>query len=1027
MQEEKITYRSEIVFCGKPRCRKCQQGIGHGPYWYAYRTVNGRRLKSYVGLRLPAGVVAPKATHIGRANQTPFVGRDTERSLLHTALVEAKDRSSGRNVAGQGQLLILTGDAGIGKTRLAEEVAHWAAERGWAVVWTRAYPQESNIPYRMWVESLRKVTTQGYRLRQEIARRPLVYQPLGTLLPELQELLPQDILKRAVPPEQEQLHLWEAIRAMVAAISESTPLLIVLDDLQWADSSSCALLAYIVRTLRDQAVMIIGTYREDELPANHSLHLLLSDLEREQAVQTLRIQPLTNEQIRVLTSHLPEPLVDDIQARAAGNPLFAEELARSVVTESVETGGTSKTMHLPTTIPDTISAILDLRLGRLSLACQRLLARAAVLGGSFEFTTIYAMEASGPGADEDTLLDLLEEALQASILTEEDRNTHITYHFWHPLLVSHLYNGLSASRRASLHRRTAEVLCQAYQGREEEEAATIVYHLERGGAESREVAHYAEMAGDRAYALSAYPEAERHYRLAAQRIGTLSADASTDLRLRLASILEHLGECLTIEGNYEEARRFYEQVLEVRSPQEIATSLEAQREAQYQAIVWSEIGWTWRYMGDTEQAWQCCGRGEQLLQQANVSAGPAWASLRYLQSSLHWRSGQYEEAQQAAHAALALFDQSQERATRRALRHQTRIGRTLAGDPVNHGRIYRLLAAVAVATGKYHQTLNYLNQALTIFEQEDQQREIAIVCANLGDLYLRMTEHTQAEVALQRALSIFEKIGDPANRSVSLGNLGILAARSGDLLKAESHYRQAIILAEHINDPSYISLWHSYLAAALCDQGKLQGAADMLRRALGVSRTARLADCAGFALGVLGSLRLAQVQAPEQAPADVRQHLLRRAKSALEHARAMEGLEAETDIEVQGTLAQVALQQGDLEGAYRQAMQALDEAHLSESARLIAQAYSLLGSVLAAQGRDEQAERYFSQALQIFRERGMRLEYARTLFNYSVVLRRQQDGQQELHALQEARQVFHESHAILDERLAEQTLSGRKL
>ena len=368
----------------------------------------------------------------------------------------------------------------------------------------------------------------------------------------------------------------------------------MLDDLQWADSSSCELLAYLVRQLRGQPVMIVGTCREIELPANHPLRPVLVDLQREQAVETLTIQRLTDEQIRALVSHMPEPVVHYIQTSAAGNPFFAEELARGVgashfapsqpaalgAATTHETAGTPGDLHLPTTLPDTISAVLDLRLGRISSACQRLLVRAAVLGGSFEINTILAMEAGGPDADEDIILDLLEEALQAGMLTEEGSGTRITYYFWHPLLVSHLYDGLSAGRRASLHRRAADALIRLYSDRAQEQAAAIAYHLVRGGAESATIAHYAELAGDCAYALSAYPEAVRHYRLAIENISTLPATANADKHLHLVNLLERLGECTQVLGNDAEARGYLERALEARSSYSLLTdALDPQIEA----------------------------------------------------------------------------------------------------------------------------------------------------------------------------------------------------------------------------------------------------------------------------------------------------------------------------------------------------------------------------------------------------------------------------------------------------------------
>ncbi len=455
---------------------------------------------------------ARPAMQVGRSNQSRLVGRDTELAALRQMLADTEQArrmklagqkksvtspalESGRRV----QCVLLMGDVGIGKTRLAEEMGREASRRGWTVTWTRAYIQETSIPYRMWTETLRKAMARGLWQRQEIARRPLIYQALRALLPELEDLLPPPD-PSAVSPEQEQLRLWEAARALLATISESAPLMIVLDDLQWADSSSCELMAYLVRQLRQQPVVIVGTCRDIELPPTHPLRAVLNDLQREQSIETLTVQPLTDEQIRALIAPLPEVVAQHIQQRAAGNPFFAEELARNVSDTPLLASSTSASLDLPATMPDTIAAVLDLRLGRISSDCQRLLVRAAVLGGSFEFSALRALESGPTASDEDTLLDLLEEALQAGMLSEEGSGTRITYHFWHPLLVSHLYDGLSAGRRASLHRRAADALMRLYSDRAAESAAAIAYHLVNGGSDPTTIAHYAELAGDRAYA-----------------------------------------------------------------------------------------------------------------------------------------------------------------------------------------------------------------------------------------------------------------------------------------------------------------------------------------------------------------------------------------------------------------------------------------------------------------------------------------------------------------------------------------------
>jgi DNA-binding SARP family transcriptional activator len=1006
---------------------------------------------------------------VGRSNQSPLVGREHELAVLHRHLL-ATEQARRMKLAGQKkasnllsdtqrriQCVILMGDVGIGKTRLAEEAGREAKRRGWAVAWTRAYAQESSIPYRMWVEALRKAMAQGLWQRQEIARRPLIYQALEALLPELRDLLPQVAPSSTAPPEQEQLRLWEATRALLSTISESTPLFIVLDDLQWADSSSCELLAFLVRQLRGQPVMIIGTCREIELPPNHPLRPVLIDLQREQAVETLTIQQLTDEQIRALVSHLPEPVVRHIQTRAAGNPFFAEELARGVGAshfapnvgaqfiapnaEAYDIAGSKNDEHVPITLPDTISAVLDLRLGRISSACQRLLVRAAVLGGSFEFNTIRAMEAGGPDADEDTILDLLEEALQAGMLTEEGSGTRITYHFWHPLLVSHLYDGLSAGRRASLHRRAAEILRQTYQGREEEGAAAITFHLINGGAESPRIAHYAELAGDRAYALSAYPEAVQHYRLAVEHIGTLPAEASFDEHLHFADLLERLGEGTRVQGNYPEARSYFEQALEVRSQSRFhSPDVSPQYEAQIEALLWCEIGKTWFDTGDNARAQQCYSRGEQVLREAEIASGPAWATLHLEQSYVLWQEGNFEEARQTANYALKIFEyihQQQNQVIANAY-HSTATRRTLEGDPVDLGRAHRLLASIAVTIGQSSIALVHLNTALATFEQYDRQREIALVCGDIGDAYLRKAEHTLAQAALRRSLSIAERIGHVSIMSVAFGNLGMLSARFGDLPEAEVCYKRALALAEQVNDPVYISLWHGYLASVMQDQGKIKEAKSSLRQALTISRAMNFTPSIGVALVALGHLHIAQAIAGQEdtqslSGAKKRERrfssslLLNRARSCLQRALTLEGLEAETKTEGQLALAQVSFLQGEIDTAQQQTILVMEESRRFDQTWLMACAQRLMGIILMAIGQQEQAVESFVQAIEKFHSCGMRLEWARTLQSYGMVLLEQHSAgessyEQGLKYLHDASQAFRECNAILDLQVVERIL-----
>ncbi len=424
-----------------------------------------------------ARVVTPfvSTSQLGRYHQSPLIGRERELEMIRRVMISLEEEgTAAKATAGMVRnphVLLLMGEAGIGKTRLAEELSHEANTRGWEVAWTRSFEQEGTVPYRPWIELLRTllqhvptellVSSIASRADEEMLASAhytsTSLERLSTFLPELRDILPQSgKTYQQLPPEQERLHLWEATSALLSTLSKTTPLLLVLDDLHWTDGSSRELLAYITRHIHGERLLLLGTCRDVELSPNHGLWSLIADLRREQAIITVALQPLTQSQIGTLVAHLPQNIVHSIQTQAAGNPFFAEELARvSETAQSILThtgyyrrGAFSQTLArvedgkypkvFPgSTLPESIAAVLERRLDRLSSECQVLLSKAAVLGGSFEFGQLLSMANEH---QEDTLLDLLEEALHAGLLTEDGSGSLITYHFWHPLIVSHLSN-----------------------------------------------------------------------------------------------------------------------------------------------------------------------------------------------------------------------------------------------------------------------------------------------------------------------------------------------------------------------------------------------------------------------------------------------------------------------------------------------------------------------------------------------------------------------------------------------------------
>jgi tetratricopeptide (TPR) repeat protein len=265
-----------------------------------------------------------------------------------------------------------------------------------------------------------------------------------------------------------------------------------------------------------------------------------------------------------------------------------------------------------------------------------------------------------------------------------------------------------------------------------------------------------------------------------------------------------------------------------------------------------------------------------------------------------------------------------------------------------------------------------------------------------------------------------------------------MAARSGDLLKAEEWFRRSLAISERTNEREHQCWCNIALAIALQDQGNLQGAAEGIRRALAIARAMKSARNIGGALIALADLRVTQavIAAKLQGNTRITHHsafactrLLLRARSTIQRAIVFDGLETELVVEGKVILANIYFLLGDLQAARQEAMRTMEEARRHELTRMLARSYRLLGRILAAQGEHEQAGACFEEALQIFRDHAMRLDYARALHGYGdTLLERSTPApgvyQTGLAYLNEARTIFAACHAAIDLDWVDQSLTN---
>src|SRR5213594_3793994 len=417
-----------------------------------------------------------------------FVGRHDELVELRAGLEDA--------VTGRGRFFLVVGEAGIGKTRLVEELAREAAERGHLVLWGRCWEGEGAPPYWPWIQVIRTYL--------RIARSegpPRVAGGAGA--PYLAQLVPElgglDSPAPSAPPQSEhaRFYLFDAVATFLGSRPDRTPLVLVFDDLQWADTPSLLLLQFLVHELRDTAMLVVATYREIEARQNPHVADILGALARDG--RHLALRGFGEEEVALFIEgktgrSASAALVRAVHRETEGNPFFVDEIVHLLVGGAPERWDATIAQRLP--VPQGVREAIRRRLAPLPAPCKDALTLASVVGREFGLAAL--QRACGLGAD--ALLEVLRPALGREILVRDPR-TAGRYRFPHALIRETIYEQLDAAERARLHGRIGEVLEALHEMDPTPHLATLAHHfleaVPAGGAEkaitySTRAARYAE-------------------------------------------------------------------------------------------------------------------------------------------------------------------------------------------------------------------------------------------------------------------------------------------------------------------------------------------------------------------------------------------------------------------------------------------------------------------------------------------------------------------------------------------------------
>jgi class 3 adenylate cyclase len=552
-----------------------------------------------------------------------LVGRDVELSALEDALLSVgRDRSGG--------LVLLEGEAGMGKTRLAHHFAERARSLGWEVLWGSCSEAEVALPHLPVVEAL----------GNHFARRTPeeIHAELGGAARELSVLFPQLTLSGTPPPvgdpAQAKLRLFESVVTVLGNAARDGGVLLVIDDIHWADASTRELLDHLARRLKDVAALVLCTYRSDELARRHPLLPSLQAWRRARLAATITLQPLpplgVAEMIASIfdADEVADEFRDLIADRTEGNPFVVEEMLREAIERGdvyLDRGRWERRAIEELGIPETVREAILLRIARLDDRHVDVLRAAAVLGRTFPYSALVAVA----DADEDVVQLALEEALGAQLVVEALGSTP-TYAWRHALTQEAVYTDTVLPRRQRLHERAAAALSAAGAP-----AVEIAWHLLGAGAPERAVPA----------CLAAADEAER----------ALALGEAAELLERVLPYLDELegaramcriGRLRWLDGDSEAAMQLLPEgiaLLGRHAPSEVPTA----------RLVLGRAYWE---TGSTERALREYELARDALEPLGPSAALAMAYVRL--SGMRGFAFDHARAREEGERALAIADEA---------------------------------------------------------------------------------------------------------------------------------------------------------------------------------------------------------------------------------------------------------------------------------------------------------------------------------------------------------------------------------
>jgi predicted ATPase/class 3 adenylate cyclase len=912
--------------------------------------------KAVTGYRVTSAKKTPGPMRGLEGLRAPMIGRDGELDRLKQEVTTLSSQK-------QGKFALITGEAGIGKSRLTAELKALVGRTPVRILEGFSLTYRRSVSYWIFLDMLRgylKVTASTSEA--EISRRltQSAYQVLGQraadILPYLEHLLS---IKPSNPTAAERIRFLEAgqlrqqifraVRDLLVAEARRRPLMLILEDLHWADEASLDLLIFLLDSIRRTPIFVYAISRPFQEGPLARIGEWASKHLGEQFIP-IQLRSLSPDQSDDLLNkllsipNLPEELRKQILQRAAGVPFYLEEILRTLIDKGViqrENGHWRILEEVESSslgVPDTLEGLILARFDRLEEFPRRALQIASVIGHQFSQALLNTMLQP---ASETRVQEALNQLVEREYILPQSETTNGEYIFRHVLMSEAIYNTILKRERSKLHGQVGEAIEALYAGRLEEHIELLARHYSWSPRLDRAL-HYLILAGQKAAASYVNEQARQNFEGALALLEQVEATPEQILQVYMG-----LGDVLVLVGEYSDARSHYQAALE-------------------------DIG--------------------SFPESFNVES----STLQRKIGTTYERQGEYDDALLHLRQALDTLESVN------------------ASAPVEKARIYNELGWIQFRRGNLDTAKEHLINALSFVESSSQYDVTASIYNRLGGVYYQMDQLDLASNYVRKSLVLREEIGDIAAVARSYNNLGLLGWRRGDWDSALENLKHSVDLHATLGDVEGMIELHSNMGLLLLDRGNIQDALEHFNEALASAQ--QIGHSYHIGLMYLNLSRL-YISTEDWTTA------LEYSQRSLDIFKEIGVLDHLVDVYTytglawlgQGNLLQAKKWGEEALGMFRQ----LGTGKLASQAEDRGRALRLVGDIACIEGRYKEAETLLIESSAIFQAIGNQLEQGRSTISLAALAAARQDFTLGRMLLNEARLIFKQLGAKNDVRKVE--------